>query len=108
MSMMLSDAEFRTLVDAALESLTKHLYATEEDGEFEVEVQGGVLNIVFEEPAGKFVVTANAPVQQIWISALSTSFKLDWSPEDGAFVLGKTGEKLMELVDRVIQEHLNT
>jgi CyaY protein len=108
MSTVLSEIEFRNYADEAIGALKKHLFATEEEGGFEVEEQGGVLNVVFEEPAGKFVVTPNAPVRQIWISALSTSFKLDWSVEEGAFVLPKSGEKLIELVDRVIQEHLES
>ena len=65
---------------SALDALKKHLIAREEEDEagFEVEEQGGVLNVVFEEPAVKFVITPNTPVRQIWISALATSFKLDW------------------------------
>jgi CyaY protein len=71
-----------------------------------VEGQGGVLNVLFEEPAGKFVITPNTPVRQIWISALSTSFKLDWDAAASAFVLPRTGEHLMALVDRLIDEQL--
>jgi CyaY protein len=61
---------------------------------------------VFEEPPGKFVVTPNSPVRQIWISALSTSFKLDYDPAAKAFVLPKTGETMIPLIDRLIGEHL--
>jgi CyaY protein len=52
------------------------------------------------------VITPNTPVRQIWISALSTSFKLDWDDAASAFVLPRTGEHLMALVDRLIGEHL--
>jgi CyaY protein len=45
---------------------------------------------------------------QIWISALSTSFKLDWDQAAGAFVLPRTGEQLTALVDRLIAEHLKS
>ena len=103
---MTDDLEFRRNADKAIESLTKSLFAAEEGAGFEVEEQNGVLNIVFEEPAGKFVITPNAPVQQIWISALSTSFKLDWSPTANDFVLTKTGEALKPLVARLINEQL--
>ena len=84
------------------------MYAREEadDAGFEVEEQNGVLNVLFEEPAGKFVITPNAPVRQIWISALSTSFKLDWDAATRQFVLPRTGEALTPLVDRLIREHL--
>src|SRR5579863_6604021 len=105
---MLDELEFRRNAEAALEALKQHLIALEEseDAGFEVEEQNGVLNVVFEEPAGKFVVTPNSPVRQIWISALSTSFKLDWDGGPGAFVLPKSGEALIPLVDRLIGEHL--
>jgi CyaY protein len=105
---MLDELEFRSLADIALTSLLRHLIAREEEAEsrFEVDEQGGALNILFEEPTGKFVITPNAPVRQIWISALSTSFKLDWDAGASAFTLPRTGEPLIALVDRLIAEHL--
>jgi CyaY protein len=105
---MLDEMEFRRLAEIALVSLMRHLIAREEEAEagFEVDEQGGVLNITFEEPAGKFVITPNAPVRQIWISALSTSFKLDWDEAAAAFILPRTGEHLIALVDRLIGKHL--
>jgi CyaY protein len=105
---MLDELEFRRLSEIALNSLLQHLIAREEELEsgFEVDEQAGVLNISFEEPAGKFVITPNAPVRQIWISALSTSFKLDWDAAAAAFTLPRTGEQLMPLVERLIAEHL--
>jgi len=51
-------------------------------------------------------VSPNAPVRQIWISALATSFKLDWSDERKDFVLTKTGEGLKALVTRLINQQL--
>ena len=104
----MDEVEFRSLSEIALEDLKQHLYALEE-GEgagFEVEEQGGVLNVVFEEPAVKFVITPNTPVRQIWISALSTSFKLDWDQAAADFILPRTGERLTPLVERLINEHL--
>jgi iron donor protein CyaY len=105
---MMDELEFRRSAEAALDALKQHLILNEEDDAagFEVEEQNGVLNVEFEEPAGKFVITPNAPVRQIWISALSTSFKLDWEPAVKAFVLPRTGELLTPLVDRLIEEHL--
>src|SRR3954470_20092696 len=104
---MQDELEFRRAAEGALEALKKHLITREEEDEagFEVEEQGGVLNVVFEEPPAKFVVTPNTPVRQIWISALSTSFKLDWNATSSAFVLPRTGEKLIPLVDRLIEEN---
>lgn len=105
---MMDEVQFRKLAETALDALLQHLITREEedDSGFEVEAQNGVLNVVFEEPPGKFVITPNTPVQQIWISALSTSFKLDWDSASAAFVLPKTGEQLTPLVDRLIGENL--
>jgi CyaY protein len=105
---MLDELGFRRQAENALDALKKHLIEREEAEEagFEVEEQNGVLNIIFEEPPGKFVVTPNTPVRQIWISALSTSFKLDWDAAASAFVLPRSGEKLMPLIDRLINENI--
>lgn len=103
---MLNELDFRRQADAAIEDLKRSLIAAEEDAEIEVEEQHGALNVVFEEPPAKFVITPNAPVRQIWISALSTSFKLDWSDSSSSFVLAKTGEELKPLVGRLINEQL--
>lgn len=104
---MQDELEFRRVAEKELESLKRHLILREEeDGAgFEVEEQNGVLNVLFDEPATKFVITPNTPVRQIWISALSTSFKLDWDGAAESFVLPRTGEKLAPLVDRLIQEN---
>lgn len=105
---MMDELEFRRLVESALAELKQHLIAREEEEEsgFEVEEQNGVLNVLFDSPAVKFVITPNTPVRQIWISALSTSFKLDWNPAAKAFVLPRTGELLTPLVDRLIADNL--
>lgn len=103
---MLDEVTFRRHADESLESLKKALILAESDADFEVEEQNGVLNVSFDEPPSKFVLTPNAPVRQIWISALSTSFKLDWDESSKSFVLARTGESLKPLVARLISEHL--
>jgi len=107
---MQDELEFRRAAESALEALMQHLIAREEedDAGFEVEEQSGVLHVEFEAPPAKFVVTPNAPMRQIWISALSTSFKLDWEPAAKAFILPRTGEQLTPLLDRLIAEHLGS
>jgi len=101
----MDEAVFRKEADQAIEELKQELYATEDEGGFEVEENSGALYVVFEKPAGKFVITPNTPVQQIWISARNTSFKLDFSTD--GFVLAKTGETLTPLVKRLIEAHLS-
>jgi CyaY protein len=102
----MNEQDFRRHSDASLEALKRSLYEAEGEADFEVEENAGALHISFEDPPAKFIVSPNAPVRQIWISALSTSFKLDWSDEKGEFVLSKTGEGLKQLVGRLINEQL--
>ena len=66
----MDEADFRRAADAAIEELTQELYAAEDEGGFEVEEQSGALYVIFEKPAGKFVITPNAPVQQIQFSLI--------------------------------------
>lgn len=102
---MLDELQFRKRADEAFATLKKSLFDAEDDGSFEVEDQSGALHISFEDGA-RFVVSPNAPVRQIWISALTTSFKLDWSDGEQDFVLTKTGERLKPLMARLINQQL--
>ena len=103
---MLDEQEFRRHADAAMDSLKKSLITAEESADFEVEDQAGALQISFEDPPTRFVISPNGPVRQIWISALATSFKLDWSSAANDFVLEKTGENLKKLVARLVNQQL--
>ena len=101
----MTEQEFRLQADRALEGLQRTLLPLADDEGVEVELQNGVLQVIFEEPsAAKFVVSPNAPVRQIWVSAMSRSYKLAWSADASAFVLD--GEALSSLVERLARLHL--
>jgi len=102
---MLDENSFRKQADHSLESLKQSLIAAEDSADIEVEDQSGALHISFED-GSRFVISPNAPVRQIWISALSTSFKLDWDDAKQNFVLVKTGEQLKALMSRLINQQL--
>ena len=104
--MSLSEQDFRIRADHALEDLQRALLPLADEEGFEVELQNGVVQILFEEPsAAKFVISPNAPVRQIWLSAMSRSYKLAWAPDRSAFELD--GESLNELVVRLTQSFLD-
>ncbi len=96
----LTEQDFRVKSDEALDAARRALLPLADAEGFEVELQNGVLNLDFEEPAeAKFVVSPNAPVRQIWVSAMARSYKLSWSPELNAFALD--GEPLPTLLERL-------
>ena len=104
--MSLSEQEFRVRSDAALDGARHALLPLADQEGFEVELQNGVLNLVFEEPSEtKFVVSPNAPVRQVWVSAMARSYKLAWVPDTETFALGS--ETLSQLLDRLTREFLS-
>ena len=103
---VLSEQDFRVKSVQALEDARRALLPLADTGDgFEVELQNGVLDLVFEEPREtKFVVSPNAPVRQIWVSAMSRSFKLAWAAGSSRFEL--EGESLDALLARLVHQHL--
>ena len=104
---MLEEKDFQRKADAAFEDLKKRLLTLGDEHGFDVEGEYGKLEVIFEETEeAKFVISPNTPVREIWISALSTSFKLSWNASRNAFVLEKTGEDLYSVMSRVVSQQL--
>lgn len=104
---MLTEHDFQKKADVAFEDLKKRLLNLGDRHGFDVEGESGKLEVIFEDPApAKFVISPNTPIREIWISALSTSFKLAWSEARNAFVLEKTGEDLHAVMSRVVSQQL--
>jgi iron donor protein CyaY len=105
----MTEQEFRLKADEALERAQRALLPLADTEGFEVELQNGVLQVVFEDPVpAKFVVSPNTPVRQIWVSALTKSFKLDWNEGRQTFVLPDTGQSLRELLADAVSKQLGT
>jgi len=102
---MLDDQQFRKASATAIENLQRALEAAMDQHEFDVDSKEGALSIEFDDPPAKFVVSPNAPVRQIWVSARVRSFKLDWNEAAGAFAL-PDGRTLKQLISEVVGEQL--
>ena len=106
---MISDAEFSKASSTALETLYLGMDRVADEHEVEILFQGGVLTLELEEPAtSKIIISPNSSARQIWISAQTTSFKLDWSAEISKFIFPATGETLNSLLGRLLAEELGT
>ncbi len=93
---MMDEQTFQIRCDRAMEDLFEALSAAADEHGFDVDRNNGTVTVEFDEPKAKFVVSPNSPVRQIWVSALSKSFKLDW--RDGSFVLPESGATLKQLM----------
>ena len=102
----MDEQEFKKRADDALHALYRRLSAASDEAEFEADFNSGALAIEFEKPPGKFVISPNTPVRQIWVSAHSKSYKLDWDMVQNTFVLPNSGETLTELIQDAISKQL--
>lgn len=102
----MDDQEFKNRADESLQSLYRKLAAASDTADFEADFNAGALAIEFEDPPAKFVISPNAPVHQIWVSAHSKSYKLNWDSGQNAFVLESTRQNLTELIQDAIAQQL--
>lgn len=103
---MIDEQKFRKAAEDALEQLQRVLEKAADTYEFEVDSNQGALTVEFEDPPARFVVSPNAPVRQVWVSARVKSFKLDWDEGRSAFVLAADQRDLKQLMAGVIGEQL--
>ena len=103
---MLDDQEFQLRSDEALRKLYNSLARASDEHGFDTDY-GGALTVEFDDPPAKFVVSPNAPVKQVWVSAQMKSFKLDWDAARGEFVLVETGQSLAQLVQEAVSRQLD-
>lgn len=103
----LSDVEFQEKVEQTIGELEKAFSRLADERDLDVEVEGGVLSVTFEEgEPGKFIVSPNSSAGQIWVSARLASYKFDWSDDAGGFVLSGTGEPISSVMERLTREQL--
>ena len=107
MSDRLSDAEFQEKAETTIRELEEAFAALGEERDLDVDAQGGILTITFEEgEPGRFIVSANSSVRRLWVSARVASYKFDWSAAASGFVLVGTGEPIKQVMTRLAQEQL--
>jgi CyaY protein len=98
---------FQQKATQAIASLEKAFGTVADERDIDVEVEGGVLTVTFEEGSpGKFIVSPNSSARQLWVSARLASYKFDWSSEQQGFVLHSTGESLFAVMTRLASEQL--
>jgi iron donor protein CyaY len=103
---MLDEQEFKKKADDALGVLNRLLISASDDYGFEVDFNAGALSVEFEDPPAKFVISPNTPVRQVWVSANSKSYKLDWDVVENSFVHLESGDSLRVLMEKALSKQL--
>jgi len=103
----MKEEEFQRRAEQALAELETAFGRLAAKHDVDVDLEGGVLRVTFEEPEHSvFVVNPNGPARQVWVSALLQSFKFDWLDDEQRFGLSGTREPLREVMQRLAREQL--
>ena len=102
----MDEKDFQSSAERAIDELEQAFSGLADDRDIDIEVEGGVLTVTFEEgEPGKFIVSPNSPARQLWVSARVSSFKFDLG--DDGFVLAGTGEPLRDVMTRLVRDQLD-
>ena len=105
----MKEEEFQRRAEQALAELETAFGRLAAKHDVDVDLEGGVLRVTFEEPEHSvFVVNPNGPARQVWVSALLQSFKFDWLDDEQRFGLSGTREPLREVMQRLARASLAT
>ena len=99
-------SQFSLHYDTTIRELERKLGDLIDDGaEFDIERNGDVLVIEFED-GEKIVITPQAPMEQLWVSANYAGHRFDWN--GGGWVNEKGGEEFIAFLSRVLSEKLGS
>jgi len=104
---MSTDGMDRYFADARarLTELEDRLLALDEDLGVDCELVDTKMTVSIARPKAQWVISTNSGAKQIWIAALTKSWKLD---EDGkgGFVLKESGQSLKQVVEHCLTQQL--
>lgn len=103
---MVKEGEDRYFADARkrLAELEDALLGLDEDLGVDCELVDTKMTVTIARPKASWVISTNSGAKQIWIAALTKSWKLD---EDGkgGFVLKESGQSLKQVVEHCLSQH---
>jgi iron donor protein CyaY len=93
--------------DSTIRKLDDELSALIDSGlEFDLEKNGDVLSIIFDDES-KFIITPNAPVSQLWVSANYEGHRFNFDESRLQWFDEKSGEEFEVYLSRLLSEKLN-
>ena len=99
--MTLSEARFHDLVD----HLQQDVEDVFDDSGLDVDLENsnGVLTVRFEN-GSQLILSRQEPLRQLWVAARSGGFHFDYDQISERWICDTSGERLGELLGRVVQE----
>jgi len=99
--MTLSEARFHDLVD----HLQQDIEDVFDDSGLDVDLENsnGVLTVRFEN-GSQLILSRQEPLRQLWVAARSGGFHFDYDEISERWICDTSGERLGELLGRVVKE----
>ena len=99
--MTLSEARFHDLVDQVQQDIED---VFDDSGlDVDLENSNGVLTVRFESGT-QLILSRQEPLRQLWVAARSGGFHFDFDEISERWVCDTSGERLGELLSRVVQQ----
>jgi len=102
MNEALTEQEFEKRADETLRQMERSLDDAES---FEVDLQSGILTVLFEDGT-RYVINSHRAARQIWMAADRSAWHFDYVPDRDQWIASKTGDELWSTVTRVIGQRL--
>ncbi len=97
---------FATTYDTTIRDLESKLSDLIDGGlDFDLDKRGDVLTIEFED-GEKIVITPQAPLEQLWVSANYAGHRFLWSETVAHWVNEKSGESIQSFLAKALSEKL--
>ena len=104
LAVVMERAQFVKLATQALEHIEETLGDLEHEA-LDVELAADVLKLQFSDGSA-FVINAHSAAGQIWMAANASAWHFDYQPQTGRWVAAKSGDELMETVERTVGDKL--
>lgn len=98
----MSDPAFQHAAETTLDAIEAALERAADDGlDLEVERQGNVITLTFEDDS-RIVVNSHSAAQEIWVAARAGGFH--YRRRDGRWIDGRSGDELWAALSRLVSQ----
>ncbi|MDO6764394.1 iron donor protein CyaY [Agarivorans sp. 1_MG-2023] len=84
----MNDSQYHQLVDQAFERIEQTM--DNDDFDIECDVNGGVLNLEFENRS-KMVINKQEPLHQLWLATKFGGFHFEWHETEQQWICNRSG-----------------
>ncbi|EBH4078241.1 iron donor protein CyaY [Salmonella enterica] len=93
----MNDSEFHRLADALWLTIEERLDSWDGDSDIDCEINGGVLNLSFEN-GSKIIINRQEPLHQVWLATKQGGYHFDLKGDE--WICDRSGETFWDLLEQ--------